>query len=164
MLVVANMIGAGVFTTSGFSLGDLSNRSTVMLAWAIGAGIAVCGAVSYGQLASRITESGGEYLFLARFVHPSVGFVAGWVSLLAGFTGAIAFAATAFESYVMPEESQWLGRGMIAIAVIILFAAMHSIAISFGVLTQNLIVLAKITLIVLFAVLAMGKYLSLIHI
>ena len=98
-LVVANMIGAGVFTTSGFSFADLGDRQFVMYAWLIGSIVAICGAISYGQLAQRITESGGEYLFLSRMVHPSIGFVAGWVSLLAGFTGAIAFAATAFESY-----------------------------------------------------------------
>ena len=97
-LVVANMIGAGVFTTSGYSFGDLGDRQFVMLAWGIGSLIAICGAISYGQLAQRITESGGEYLFLSRMVHPAVGFIAGWVSLLAGFTGAIAVAATVFES------------------------------------------------------------------
>ena len=92
-LVVANMIGAGVFTTSGFALADLGTPDRVMLAWLTGGLLAVCGALSYGALVRRMTDSGGEYLFLSRAIHPVAGFVAGWVSLLAGFTGAIALAA-----------------------------------------------------------------------
>ena len=156
MLVVANMIGAGVFTTSGFALGDLGNRSTVMWAWLIGSLIAICGAISYGQLSQRISESGGEYLYLSRFVHPSVGFVAGWVSLLAGFTGAIAFAALAFESYWLSSfgDTFWNQRGILAIPVILLFAGLHSSALRFGLLTQNWIVVIKLVLIAAFGVFA----------
>ncbi len=94
-LVIASMIGAGVFVTSGYALADLGSPNRVMLAWLIGGIIATCGAISYGALVKRMTMSGGEYLFLSRTFHPLVGFVAGWVSLLAGFTGAIAFAALA---------------------------------------------------------------------
>ena len=64
-----------------------------MAAWVVGGVVAICGAIGYGALARRLTESGGEYLFLSRVLHPAAGFVAGWISLLAGFTGAIAFAA-----------------------------------------------------------------------
>ncbi len=144
------MIGAGVFTTSGFSFSDLGDRQYVMLAWLIGGLIAICGAISYGQLAQRITESGGEYLFLSRLVHPSVGFIAGWVSLLAGFTGAIAFAATAFESYAIPESvrPEWFQPGMAGIASIVLFGILHSAVLKTGLWTQNLIVVLKLLLLV----------------
>ena len=70
------MVGAGVYTTSGFTLGDLGKPSYVILAWAIGGLIALCGAICYGALAKQFTESGGEYLFLARAVHPAAGMVA----------------------------------------------------------------------------------------
>ena len=88
------MIGAGVFTTSGFTLAALHSRELVLAAWAVGGLIAIAGAVSYGQLARAMPESGGAYLFLSRAAHPLLGFIAGWVSLIAGFSGAIAFAAT----------------------------------------------------------------------
>ena len=78
------MIGAGVFTTSGFALADLGRPEVVLLAWGVGGLIAACGALSYGALARRIPESGGEYTFLSRTVHPLAGFLAGWVSLLVG--------------------------------------------------------------------------------
>lgn len=159
-LVVANMIGAGVFTTSGFSFADLGDRRYVMLAWLLGGVIAICGAISYGQLAQRVTESGGEYLFLSRLVHPSVGFIAGWVSLLAGFTGAIAFAATAFESYAVPESIRptWLQTGMVGIAAIILFGILHSVVLKTGLIAQNLIVVVKLFLLIGFVAFAFLKF------
>ncbi len=159
-LVVANMIGAGVFTTSGFSLSDLGDRQHLMLAWLIGSVIALCGAISYGQLAQRITESGGEYLFLSRMVHPCVGFIAGWVSLLAGFTGAIAFAATAFEFYAIPTSIRpdWFRPGMAGVAVIVVFGLLHSIVLKIGLLSQNFVVVLKLGLLVTFVAIAFSCY------
>ena len=118
-LVVANMVGAGVFTTSGFALADLGSAGRVLAAWVVGGGIAICGAIGYGALARQLTESGGEYLFLSRVLHPAAGFVAGWISLLAGFTGAIAFAAHAFESYVHPL-APGLPTNLLAVGTIVL--------------------------------------------
>jgi APA family basic amino acid/polyamine antiporter len=79
-LVVANMIGTGVFTTSGFLLADLKSPWIVLAAWVVGGVIAMLGALSYGALARRIPESGGEYIFLSRTLHPAAGYLAGWVS------------------------------------------------------------------------------------
>lgn len=159
-MVVANMIGAGVFTTSGFALADLGDRQFVMLAWGIGGLIAICGAVSYGQLAQRISESGGEYLFLSRLLHPAIGFIAGWVSLLAGFTGAIAFAAVAFESYAIPEtvRPDWMRPGTLGIASIVLFGALHSAVLKTGLGTQNFIVVFKLILLSGFIAFAFLKF------
>ncbi len=153
-LVIANMIGAGVFTTSGFALADLGSPHRVMLAWVIGALIALCGALSYGALAKRIRESGGEYVFLARLVHPLAGFLAGWVSLLAGFTAAIAFAALAFETYAAPLLPIHLPGGSIAVVVIVLAAALHGIRVQSGAFVQNGIVMLKVGLIAMFILFA----------
>jgi amino acid transporter len=101
-LVVAGMIGSGVFTTSGFAVEAVGSRSLVLAAWVVAGGIAVCGAVGYAALAAAIPVSGGEYLYLARRFHPFAGFLAGWVSLTAGFSGSIALAALACESYATP--------------------------------------------------------------
>lgn len=151
-LVVANMIGAGVFTTSGFSYGDLGSRGLVLLAWCVGGIIALCGAISYGRLVERIQISGGEYVFLSRALHPALGFVAGWVSLLAGFTGAIAFAAQAFETYALPVSARPDGYvfGTLAIASIVVFAALHAVVVHHGLRVQNVVVLAKLLLLVVF--------------
>ncbi len=85
-LVIANMIGSGLYTSSGYSIASLGDAKYVLAVWALGGLIAICGAVGYGALASRLHMSGGEYLYLSRLVHPSVGFLAGWISLVAGFT------------------------------------------------------------------------------
>ncbi len=92
-LIVGNMIGAGVITTSGFAPADLGRRDLVLQAWGVGGLLALCGALSCGTLARRIPESGGEYTLLSGTVHPLAGLAAGWVSLLAGFTAPIAAVA-----------------------------------------------------------------------
>ena len=146
-LVVANMIGAGVFTTSGFALGDLGSPHYVLLAWLVGGGIAMCGALSYGALARRHPDSGGEYLFLSRMVHPLAGFLAGWVSLLAGFTAPIAAAGLGLQAYLAESfapdmRPEWIGSGAIALAGVI-----HAARDREGVWIQNLAVATKLVLI-----------------
>ena len=142
------MIGAGVFTTSGFSLQSLGSPVLVVWAWCVAGWIALAGAYSYGQLVKAMPESGGEYLFLSRAAHPLLGFIAGWVSLIAGFSGAIAFAATTLEQYAVPVESRpaWLPAGSIAILSILLAGAFHGLRPRAGALLQNLIVVLKLAL------------------
>ncbi len=149
-LVVANMIGAGVFTTSGFTLQSLGSSSLVVWAWCIAGVIALAGAYSYGQLIKAIPESGGEYLFLSRAAHPMLGFIAGWVSLIAGFSGAIAFAATTLEEYAMPDDRRpdWLPNGAIAILSVVLAGVFHGFRPRAGAILQNTIVVLKLVLLI----------------
>src|SRR5512135_2671256 len=88
-LVVASMVGSGVFTTSGFLLASLHSPTRVLAAWLGGGMVALLGALCYGALARQFPESGGEYVFLMRTVHPAAGYVAGWVSLLVGFSAPL---------------------------------------------------------------------------
>lgn len=110
--------------------------------------IALCGALSYGALVRRMCDSGGEYLFLSRALHPAAGFVAGWVSLLAGFTAAIAFAASAFEAYLLPaawRPPMW-PDGLGAVLVIGLAALAHGLTGRLGTWLQNTLVAVKLAL------------------
>jgi fructoselysine transporter len=150
-LVIGNMLGAGVFTTSGFALSDLGSPLYVLLAWFIGGLLALCGAASYGALSRLMPVSGGEYFFLSRVVHPMVGFVAGWISLWAGFTAAIAFSAITFEVYLLP--SAWrstIPENAVASAVILLAAAVHGLSVRGGALLQNTVVVLKLAFILAF--------------
>jgi amino acid transporter len=147
-IVAANMIGAGVFTTSGFALADLGSRGAVMLAWALGGVIAVLGALCYGALASRLTESGGEYLFLSRTLHPRLGFLAGWVSIWAGFTGSIAVAAEAAQAYVEPWIPAGVPLDVVGSTAIIAAGLVHASGVRRGVLVQNVVVAAKLALLI----------------
>jgi amino acid transporter len=144
------MIGAGVFTTSGFALEALDDPAWVLIAWVVGGLIALCGAASYAGLALQIQASGGEYVYLARVIHPLAGFVAGWVSLLAGFTAAIAFAALACEAYLQPLLAADLPAGSVAAALVLLAAALHWLRVAIGAAAQNLLVIVKLLLIAAF--------------
>ncbi|MEM6691755.1 MAG: amino acid permease [Planctomycetota bacterium] len=156
-LVVASMIGAGVFTSSGFLIADLPDRRWVLAAWLVGGIIAYLGAHSYGLLAVRLTENGGEYLYLSRFVHPAFGFVAGWVSLLAGFTGAAALAAISFESYVAPTENTGLPQGIVAIVLVLIATLTHAFHTRRGAVAQGIFVAIKLGLLLLFIVFSFSQ-------
>lgn len=143
-LVAANMIGAGVFTTSGFALADLGRPSFVLIAWVVGGGVAVCGALSYAALAERIPGNGGEYLFLSRSIHPVVGFLAGWISLLAGFTAPIAVAAHSLEAYVQGSFGFDFPPRVLGATAILLCGLGHGWARSAGLGIQNIAVVTKI--------------------
>ena len=159
-LIIANMIGAGIFTTSGFALGDLGTPNRVMVAWVVGGVIALCGALSYGGLVRHITDSGGEYLFLSRLIHPLAGFIAGWVSLLAGFTGAIAFAARAFETYAFPTRPDWLPSGVAAAGMVLVAAMFHGFKVQTGAIAQNIVVFLKVALLIGFLAIAASVAMS----
>jgi len=121
--------------------------------------IAMAGAFSYGQLVKEMPESGGEYLFLSRAAHPMLGFIAGWVSLIAGFSGAIALAATTLEEYAVPVRPDWMPSGLIAVLSIVLAGVFHGLRPQAGTILQNVIVLLKLFLlgaILLFAANAMA--------
>jgi len=98
-IVVANMIGTGIFTSLGFQVGDLPTGFAIMAVWAVGGLCALCGALSYAELGAALPRSGGEYNFLREIYHPSVGFLAGWISATVGFAAPVAIAAMAFSAY-----------------------------------------------------------------
>ena len=146
-LVVANTVGVGVFTTSGFALGDLGTPQRVLLAWLVGGGLAACGAWCYAALATALPVSGGEYAFLARTVHPLAGFLAGWVSLLAGFTGPIAASALGLAAYVAPLVGRPAGDPWIGSAGIVFAALLHGLRRAPGVRLQDAAVVLKLALV-----------------
>lgn len=98
-LVVANMVGVGVFTSLGYQIGGLT-PFVILVLWLVGGVCAFCGGVAYAELAAALPRSGGEYHFLTRIFHPSVGFLAGWVSITAGFAAPVALGAMAFGNYL----------------------------------------------------------------
>src|ERR1700741_4027718 len=98
-IVVANMIGTGVFTSLGFQVASIHSDVALIALWIFGGVAALFGALCYAELAAAIPRSGGEYRFLSRIFHPAIGFMAGWVSATVGFAAPIALAAMAFGEY-----------------------------------------------------------------
>jgi APA family basic amino acid/polyamine antiporter len=98
-IVVADMVGVGVFTSLGFQVQGIPSGFALLLLWAIGGVVALCGVFSYGELAAMFPRSSGEYNFLKETYHPAVGFLAGWLSATVGFAAPVALAAMAFGEY-----------------------------------------------------------------
>lgn len=159
-IVVANMIGAGIFTTSGLLIQDLRNPLLMILLWTAGGIIAICGSLSYGELGAAIPKAGGEYVFLSRLFHPVFGFLSGWVSFFAGFSAPIAASAIGFTEYLTRAFPSLLSLGIFdnsieatvskkfySILVIIAFTLIHVRGIELGVKVQNFLTLLKVILI-----------------
>ena len=132
-VVVANMIGTGVFTSLGFQLVTLQSGFALIMLWVVGGIVAICGALSYAELGAALPRSGGEYNFLARIYHPGAGFVSGWVSSTVGFSAPVALAAMTFGAYTTssllpdaPEQmTNWVERGL-AVALIVILTLIHT--------------------------------------
>ena len=152
-VVVANMIGTGVFTSLGFQLLDLQSTFPLLLLWVVGGAAAFCGAVSYAELGAAIPRSGGEYTFLSRIYHPVVGLVSGWISATIGFAAPTALAAITFGTYlssVFPTLSPtWLGAGLV-----VALTGVHATTYRSSSLFQRSFTTVKVVLIVAFCVAA----------
>ena len=99
-IVIANMVGAGIFTTSGLLMADLKSAWLLITLWVVGGGIALAGALSYGELGAAMPRAGGEYTFLTALFSPLLGFLSGWVSFVVGFSAPIAASAIGFSEYL----------------------------------------------------------------
>lgn len=128
-VVVANMVGTGVFTSLGFQLLDIRSGFVLLALWAVGGITALCGAMTYAELGAAMPRSGGEYNFLTRIYHPAVGFVSGWVSATVGFAGPTALAAMTFAAYATSifdtAADAWLEK-MLAAALVVALTVIHA--------------------------------------
>jgi len=98
-IVIANIIGTGVFTSLGFQVAEIHSGFALLMLWIVGGIAALCGALCYGELSAALPRSGGEYHFLSEIYHPALGFMAGFISATVGFAAPIALAAMAFGKY-----------------------------------------------------------------
>jgi APA family basic amino acid/polyamine antiporter len=160
-IVVANMIGAGIFTTSGLLMAGLNSPLLMLLLWIAGGIIALCGALSYGELGAAMPGAGGEYHFLSKLYNPLSGFLSGWVSFIVGFSAPIAASAMGFSEYfcralpVIPEWFSYSGimepaatKTFLSVSVIMIFSFIHYRGIKSGAIVQNILTVLKVALIV----------------
>ena len=166
-LVFSNMIGAGIFTTTGFLAGDLGAPNLVFGIWIAGAVIALAGALCYSELGINFPSSGGEYVYLTEAFGPTWGFMDGWISFFAGFSAPIAISALGFAeylSYVFPALQQanstavgpfTIGPAQFtACALIVAFTVLNYFRIEFVAGVQN--VLSGLKFAVLAGLLVLG--------
>ena len=163
-LVIANMVGTGIFTTTGFLAGDLGIPWVVLLIWAVGGVFALLGAFCYSELAINFPISGGEYVYLSEAYGPTWGFLSGWVSFFAGFSAPIAAAALAFASYVRyilpgntlsaePSAGYHFGwQNVIACLLVAAFSAWNIFGVVRAASLQNVLTSLKLVLLICFVV------------
>ncbi|MGB5489197.1 MAG: amino acid permease [Woeseiaceae bacterium] len=157
-VVIANMVGTGVFTSLGFQLLELRSGFVLLALWAVGGLIALCGAMTYAELGAALPRSGGEYNFLSRIYHPSVGFVSGWISATIGFAAPTALAAMTFAAYttsVMPQPIDDQVEKLIAVALVVLVTIVHSSSRRQSGGLQSVFTLLKVAVIVVFCLAAL---------
>ena len=172
IIVVANMIGTGIFTTPGLIAGELDEPLSMLICWLLGGLFALSGALCYGELGAVYPEAGGEYVYLREVFGKLMGFLSGWVSLIVGFSAPIAAASIAFAGYVFETLAfpsgtvitlSLLGIPLItlslpialAIATIVLLSFIHYCGVAFGSTIQNVLTLFKVGVIVVFIVSAL---------
>ena len=153
-IVVANMIGTGVFTSLGFQLVDIQSVSMILLLWVVGGITALCGALTYAELGAQLPRSGGEYNFLGRLYHPSLGFVSGWISITVGFAAPIALAAMTFAAY-LGSVFEELHQATVAVLLIISLGLVHCYSRAVSGRTQFVFTVLKVFLILVFSVAAL---------
>lgn len=145
-IVIANMIGTGVFTSVGLQLSSVQNTWTILLLWLAGGLLSLFGAFAYAELGTNFPESGGDYIFLSRLFHPLLGYLSAWAGLTVGFSAPVALAAMAFTKYLSPfglQNNVWL-----AVLVIVLIGLMHSFTIRHSSRFQNVSTIIKVLFIV----------------
>lgn len=160
-IVVANMIGTGIFVSSGLLLADLVNPVLMIFLWLAAGIMALFGAMCYGELGAAFPQAGGEYIFLSKLFHPMAGFLSGWVSFIVGFSAPIAAASIGFSEYFFralpgiyvigetigisdPQNT----KKIVSVSIILIFTLIHIRGIEFGSKVQSGITLYKIILIV----------------
>lgn len=156
-IIIANMVGTGVFTALGYQLLDITSLFAIMMLWVIGGLAALCGALSYAELGASLPRSGGEYTFLGEAYHPAAGFVSGWVSATIGFAAPTAVVAIAFAKYggaVLPGGLSEAAQKGVACGLVIALAALHSRSRTVSGTTQTVFTALKIILIAGFALAA----------
>jgi len=150
-MVVANMVGTGVFTSLGYQLFDIQSGFAIIMIWVVGGILALLGAFCYAEIASRLPEDGGEFHFLSKIYHPAIGYMAGFVSSTVGFAAPVAGAALALGAYV---NGVWggLNERYIALSVVVIISMIHLYSMKLGLIFQKVSTLAKVIIILLFIV------------
>ena len=147
--VIANMIGTGVFTTTGLMAAMGASSGDILLGWFLGGIIALFGALCYGEVGANLPHSGGEYYYLSRLLHPALGFMSGAVSLVVGFAAPIAASSIALNLYMATVVPKWPVSIMASVTVIVL-ALLHGLDLHIGARFQTAITFVKVTLIIVF--------------
>ena len=137
------MVGTGVFTSLGFQLSAVQNTWAIILLWALGGVLALIGAFTFAELGTHYpNENGGDYLFISKGLHPFLGYLSAWVSLVGGFSAPVAIAGKAMEAYLSPFGLT--NPRAFTVALILAIGVLHSVSLRQSSVVQNVTTLIKI--------------------
>nr|WP_157579091.1 amino acid permease [Spirosoma montaniterrae] len=152
-LVIANMVGTGVFTSLGFQLAAVQNTWSILLLWVLGGLLALIGAFTFAELGTHYPdEKGGDYIFISRGLHPLLGYLSAWVSLVGGFAAPVAIAGKAMEAYLSPFDIP--NSRVLTVALILLIGLIHSVSLRQSSVFQNSTTVVKVVFVAV--ILAVG--------
>jgi len=153
MLVVASVIGAGIFLTPGQVAQLLPSPGWIMAAWATGAVLSLAGALANAELGAMYPRAGGDYVYLREAFHPVAGFLVGWLSFFAIYAGTIAALASALAEGV-GERLGWGEGGILlgALGVTAAVSAVNYVGVRWGARANNLTSALKILALLAFVV------------
>ncbi len=148
-LIVASMIGTGIFSTTGLMLARVESAWLVLLCWLLGGVVSLAGALSYAELATMMPQAGGEYVYLQKCYGPLTGFLTGWTSFFVSFSAPIAATAVACAKYLsaggrLPGTA--LAQNLMAMGVVLFFTALHAVSVRIGAWVQNVLTATKLLL------------------
>ena len=171
-IIVSNVIGSGIFLVPALVAVWVPNVWLMLATWLAGGALAFAGAMAYAELATLRPRAGGEYVYLREAYGPVAGFLSGWTSFIAGFSGAIALGAVGMASYLgrfLPAAGDTTPfvsiplvvvtlsispRSVVALTAIAALTAVHVLGLGPGRIVQNLLAGAKVA--VLVALVAFG--------
>jgi APA family basic amino acid/polyamine antiporter len=155
LLVVASVIGSGIFFTPGRVAELLGDPSWILAAWVFGAVLSLAGALANAELGAMFPRAGGDYVFLREAFHPAAGFLVGWLSFFAIYTGTIVALAMAFATG-LASYLDW-GQGAtlsIAVGVTVAISTLNYVGVRWGALANNLTSLLKVGALLAFVAVA----------
>lgn len=166
-IVVASMIGTGIFITTGIVLGMCQSVHAVLLLWIVGGVTAIAGTLCYAELASMWPHVGGEYVYLKKIFGLVPAFLTGWISLIVGFSASTALSSLAFSKYInqfMQGVSSQnaaiaglfsgdMNQKFIAAFIIVLLGLLHIFGVKEGSRVQNVLTAFKLIVVITFVLL-----------
>ena len=162
MLISGDMIGTGIFISTGVIAETLPSPGGVLLVWILGGLLALTGALSCAELSASLPYAGGDYNYIKAAYGRLMGFLSGWSSFLVTFSGAIAFLAVTFNGFmaffipVLGSREALFSASMLGLTVelttgnifsmliVVSISMLHCFGVRLGTLTQNLLTLFKI--------------------
>jgi APA family basic amino acid/polyamine antiporter len=154
LLVVGNMVGAGIFTTAGFLAGELSNPWFFAGIWVFGGLLTLCGALTYAEMTGMFPRSGGDYLYLRAAYGPCAGFLLNWICFWIINPGSIAVLSIALVKYLTGffGYSEIAGGKIMALAVVVFFSVINYRGVRLTGTTHNFWTIGSLAILLFFII------------